>query len=133
MAVAMAVWSVGLHFSAAHNSFRALEKTTCSAAFLKASSGFAATKPFCILNRKRFSSSGTTIIPRAAPVTDVEDGNQGETDTIPTPVVIIDQDSDPDATVVEITFGDRLGALLDTANVFLDSSGKHNKFSITKA
>ncbi|TKY64634.1 ACT domain-containing protein ACR11 [Spatholobus suberectus] len=146
MAVAMAVWSVGLHFSAAHNSFRALEKTTCSAAFLKASSGFPATKPFCILNRKRFSSSGTTIIPRAAPVTDVEDGNQGETDTIPTPVVIIDQDSDPDATVVEITFGDRLGALLDTmnalknlglnvvkANVFLDSSGKHNKFSITKA
>ncbi|KAL2578370.1 hypothetical protein AAZV13_15G002900 [Glycine max] len=75
-----------------------------------------------------------------------KDGNQGEADTIPTPVVIIDQDSDPDATVVEITFGDRLGALLDTmnalknlglnvvkANVFLDSSGKHNKFSITKA
>jgi len=43
-----------------------------------------------------------------------QDGNQGETDTIPTPIVIIDQDSDPDATVVEITFGDRLGALLDT-------------------
>lgn len=33
---------------------------------------------------------------------------------VPTPKVIIDQDSDPDATVVEITFGDRLGALLDT-------------------
>jgi len=106
-----------------------------------------------------------------------QDGSQGEADTIPTPIVIIDQDSDPDATVVEITFGDRLGALLDTviefthvhslsmyfhfwmmklsisyvlrilqmnalknlglnvvkANVFLDSSGKHNKFSITKA
>ncbi|MCH80372.1 uridylyltransferase-related family protein, partial [Trifolium medium] len=77
-------------------------------------------------------------------------GNQGETDTVPTLVVIIDQDSDPNATVVEITFGDRLGALLDTrricgtsalkslglnvvkANVFLDSSGKNNKFSITK-
>ncbi|KAL0801713.1 hypothetical protein Bca101_056889 [Brassica carinata] len=65
---------------------------------------------------------------------------------VPTPVVIIDQDSDPDATVVEVTFGDRLGALLDTmnalknlglnvvkANVYLDSSGKHNKFAITKA
>nr|XP_027186282.1 ACT domain-containing protein ACR11-like [Cicer arietinum] len=92
-------------------------------------------------------SSGITIIPRAATtVSNVEDGNQGETDTIPTPIVIIDQDSDPDATVVEITFGDRLGALLDTmnalknlglnvvkANVYLDSSGKHNKFSITKA
>ncbi|KAH9716018.1 ACT domain-containing protein ACR11 [Citrus sinensis] len=70
----------------------------------------------------------------------------GDTDTIPTPKVIIDLDSDPDATIVEITFGDRLGALLDTmnalknlglnvvkANVFLDSSGKHNKFAITKA
>ncbi|CAN1298444.1 ACT domain-containing protein ACR11 [Linum perenne] len=72
-------------------------------------------------------------------------GSNG-TDTVPTPKVIIDQDSDPDATVVEITFGDRLGALLDTmnalknlglnvvkANVFLDASGKHNTFSITKA
>ncbi|GAU12039.1 hypothetical protein TSUD_00030 [Trifolium subterraneum] len=57
----------------------------------------------------------TTIVPRAAaPVTDVQSGNQGETDTVPTPVVIIDQDTDPNATVVEITFGDRLGALLDT-------------------
>lgn len=82
-------------------------------------------------------------IPRASSATTIEDG---ETDVIPTPKVIIDQDSDPDATVVEITFGDRLGALLDTmraltnlglnvvkANVFLDSSGKHNKFAITKA
>lgn len=37
-----------------------------------------------------------------------------DTDAIPTPKVIIDQDSDPNATIVEITFGDRLGALLDT-------------------
>lgn len=43
-----------------------------------------------------------------------QDGSNGDTDTIPTPIVIIDQDSDQDATVVEITFGDRLGALLDT-------------------
>ncbi|GFP90031.1 act domain-containing protein acr11 [Phtheirospermum japonicum] len=68
-----------------------------------------------------------------------------ETDAIPIPKVIIDQDSDPNATIVEITFGDRLGALLDTMNalknlglnvikaqVYLDSSGKHNKFAITK-
>ncbi|KAI8021163.1 ACT domain-containing protein ACR11, partial [Camellia lanceoleosa] len=61
------------------------------------------------------------------------DGSYQETDTIPTPKVIIDQDTDPDATVVEITFGDRLGALLDTANVYLDSSVKHTKFAITKA
>lgn len=37
-----------------------------------------------------------------------------ETDEVPVPKVIIDQDSDLDATVVEVTFGDRLGALLDT-------------------
>ncbi|KAK7294026.1 hypothetical protein RJT34_16909 [Clitoria ternatea] len=146
MAVAMAAWSLALHFTAADNTFRALEKTICTAPLLKTSSGFSVTKPFSIFNTKRLSSSGSTIIPRAAPVTHVEGGNQGDTDTIPTPVVIIDQDSDPNATVVEITFGDRLGALLDTmsalknlglnvvkANVFLDSSGKHNKFSITKA
>lgn len=41
-------------------------------------------------------------------------GNSQDTDVIPTPSVIIDQDSDQDATIVEITFGDRLGALLDT-------------------
>lgn len=104
---------------------------------------------------------------------DKQEGSPQETSAIPTPKVIIDLDSDPDATVVEVTFGDRLGALLDTvkihslmirvlsaiaasagldlpnvfqmnalknlglnvvkANVCLDSSGKHNKFAITKA
>ncbi|KAK7389480.1 hypothetical protein VNO78_24568 [Psophocarpus tetragonolobus] len=145
MAVAMSLWTAGLHLGggAALCSFRAFDNSFCSAPFFNSSS---VSNPFCILNTTRLSYSGTTIIPRAAPVTDVEDGNQGETDTIPIPIVIIDQDSDPEATVVEITFGDRLGALLDTmnalknlglnvvkANVFLDSSGKHNKFSITKA
>ncbi|MED6216091.1 hypothetical protein PIB30_004577 [Stylosanthes scabra] len=128
MAMAMAAWSLGPQFSAfdSTNSFRPLERTICIAPPLMPSSGFVATtttKPSCIIHRRRLSSSGTTIIPRAAPVTDLEDGNQGVTDTVPTPIVIIDQDSDPDSTVVEITFGDRLGALLDT----------HNKFSITKA
>ncbi|CAN8304967.1 unnamed protein product [Cochlearia groenlandica] len=84
---------------------------------------------------------------RASNATALEqDGIASDSDKVPTPVVIIDQDSDPDATVVEVTFGDRLGALLDTmnalknlglnvvkANVYLDSSGKHNKFAITKA
>ncbi|KAK9097383.1 hypothetical protein Sjap_022880 [Stephania japonica] len=94
----------------------------------------------------RLTTSVADNIPRASSATSVEDGSPSDTDTVPTPVVIIDQDSDPDATVVEITFGDRLGALLDTmnalknlglnvvkANVFLDASGKHNKFAITKA
>ncbi|KAK6915154.1 hypothetical protein RJ641_020271 [Dillenia turbinata] len=95
---------------------------------------------------RRISSSLITIIPQATSATAVEDGSYNDTDAIPTPKVIIDQDSDPNATVVEITFGDRLGALIDTmnalknlglnvvkANVYLDSSGKHNKFAITKA
>lgn len=43
-----------------------------------------------------------------------QDRSAADSDKVPTPVVIIDQDSDPDATVVEVTFGDRLGALLDT-------------------
>ncbi|GMI82404.1 ACT domain repeats 11 [Hibiscus trionum] len=94
----------------------------------------------------RLLSPTTGNNPRVAPSATAI-GNDGSLlDTVPTPKVIIDQDSDPDATVVEITFGDRLGALLDTmnalkslglnvtkANVYLDSSGKHNKFSITKA
>nr|GMD11886.1 ACT domain-containing protein DS12, chloroplastic-like [Ipomoea batatas] len=66
----------------------------------------------CILpNRLGFNAS--TIVPKASSAT-VEDKRVSETAEIPTPKVILDLDSDPDATVVEVTFGDRLGALLDT-------------------
>ncbi|CAI0411896.1 unnamed protein product [Linum tenue] len=94
---------------------------------------------FCLFGSHGFANTLDTSMME-------QDGSFNGTDTVPTPKVIIDQDSDPDATVVEITFGDRLGALLDTmsalknlglnvvkANVFLDASGKHNKFAITKA
>ncbi|KAK1289178.1 hypothetical protein QJS10_CPB18g00183 [Acorus calamus] len=96
-----------------------------------------------VTSSRRLLSSAALDVPKAASAAAVEDG---ETDTVPIPKVVIDQDSDADATIVEITFGDRLGALLDTMNalknlglnvvkakVFLDSSGKHNKFAITKA
>ncbi|CAL9152509.1 unnamed protein product [Musa hybrid cultivar] len=99
-----------------------------------------------IPSKIRYHSDAAITAPRAASPKTVEDGNSNETDTVPTPKVIVDQDSDPDATIVEITFGDRLGSLLDTmkslknlglnvvkANVYLDSSGKHNKFAITRA
>ncbi|KAG9160027.1 hypothetical protein Leryth_005759 [Lithospermum erythrorhizon] len=46
---------------------------------------------------------------------------------VPTPTVIIDQDADPDATVVEITFGDRLGnhdGLLAKAKFHVNYKGK---------
>ncbi|XP_072963340.1 ACT domain-containing protein DS12, chloroplastic-like [Typha angustifolia] len=95
--------------------------------------------------KTRLSTFLALNVPKATSPTAVEDGSSSYTDTVPTPKVIIDQDSDPDATIVEITFGDRLGTLLDTmnslknlglnvvkANVYLDSSGKHNKFAITK-
>jgi len=35
-------------------------------------------------------------------------------DNVPIPVVLIDQDSDFEATIVQLSFGDRLGALIDT-------------------
>lgn len=101
---------------------------------------------FCNFSKKRFPSSEAGFVLLASPSAAVEPGESSrETDEVPIPKVIIDQDSDPNATLVEITFGDRLGALIDTmnalknlglnvvkANVYLDSSGKHNKFAITK-
>ncbi|KAF3663704.1 ACT domain-containing protein DS12, chloroplastic [Capsicum annuum] len=97
------------------------------------------------ITSKRLALAGNGIIPKASAATAVEDGSSQET-AVPLPKVVIDLDSDPEATVVEVTFGDRLGALLDTmnalknlglnvvkANVCLDSSGKHNTFAITKA
>uniref|UniRef100_A0A8I6Z317 ACT domain-containing protein ACR n=1 Tax=Hordeum vulgare subsp. vulgare TaxID=112509 RepID=A0A8I6Z317_HORVV len=93
----------------------------------------------------RLLSPALRITSAASPAA-VENGSSSNTDTVPTPKVIIDQDSDPDATIVEVTLGDRLGDLLDTmsalrnlglnvvkASVCLDSSGKHNKFAITKS
>ncbi|KAJ0570350.1 putative ACT domain-containing protein ACR1-12 [Helianthus annuus] len=39
---------------------------------------------------------------------------------IPTPIVLIDQDTDPSATIVQLSFGDRLGALIDTMKALKD-------------
>ncbi|XP_031282717.1 ACT domain-containing protein ACR12-like [Pistacia vera] len=39
-----------------------------------------------------------------------------DADDVPMPIVLIDQDSDSDATIVQLSFGDRLGALIDTIN-----------------
>jgi UTP:GlnB (protein PII) uridylyltransferase len=43
-----------------------------------------------------------------------------QVDGEPKPIVLIDQDSNPHATTVEISFGDRLGALLDTIKAIKD-------------
>ncbi|XP_047939229.1 ACT domain-containing protein DS12, chloroplastic [Salvia hispanica] len=130
-----------------YGNLRAMEKLSNSRASpFFCSFGLDPLQLSCINPKKSLSSSMTTIIPKASPSTAVEGGSSQETDVVPTPIVIIDQDSDEDATIVEITFGDRLGALLDTVNaltslglnvvkadVYLDTSGKHNKFAITKA
>ncbi|KAF5446413.1 hypothetical protein F2P56_032043 [Juglans regia] len=144
MAMTVASLAVGTHLSDNNSIMKASESRGSMGTLIRSSFGFA-TKPFSILHKRQLSSVAT-ITPRASSATAVEDPSHSEADIIPTPVVIIDQDSDPSATIVEITFGDRLGALLDTinalknlglnvvkANVFLDSSGKHNKFAITKA
>ncbi|KMS95449.1 hypothetical protein BVRB_008140 [Beta vulgaris subsp. vulgaris] len=46
--------------------------------------------------------------------------SDGESDPIPVPVVLIDQDSDPVSTIVQLSFGDRLGALIDTMKALKD-------------
>lgn len=50
---------------------------------------------------------------------------------VPTPYINVDQHQSEDATIVEIKFGDRLGALLDTVRSECSPSvaqqGYHNK------
>ncbi|CAI8605174.1 unnamed protein product [Vicia faba] len=41
-------------------------------------------------------------------------------DSVPMPIVLIDQDSHSEATLVQLSFGDRLGALLDTMKALKD-------------
>ncbi|KAL9365734.1 hypothetical protein Peur_043607 [Populus x canadensis] len=43
-----------------------------------------------------------------------------DVDGVPIPVVLIDQDSDSESTIVQLSFGDRLGALIDTMNALKD-------------
>ncbi|XP_011620652.1 ACT domain-containing protein ACR12 [Amborella trichopoda] len=60
-------------------------------------------------------SSDSTTLPGSS-----SQGSDEGTDSVPTPIVLIDQDSDKDSTVVEISFGDRLGALVDTMKALTD-------------
>ncbi|EYU19807.1 hypothetical protein ABFS82_06G086000 [Erythranthe guttata] len=68
-----------------------------------------------------------------------------ENDDVPMPIVLIDQDSHPEATIVQVSFGDRLGALFDTmkslkdlgldvlkGTVTTDNSVTQTKFFITR-
>ncbi|XP_057541262.1 ACT domain-containing protein ACR12 [Amaranthus tricolor] len=77
----------------------------------------------------RFSFSRFSLISRKSNVlqaspdsTNAVDAlmSDSENDPIPMPVVLIDQDSDPVATIVQVSFGDRLGALIDTMKALKD-------------
>lgn len=46
--------------------------------------------------------------------------SEQDADYIPMPIVMIDQASDSDATIVQVSFGDRLGALIDTMKALKD-------------
>ncbi|OIW12966.1 hypothetical protein TanjilG_15415 [Lupinus angustifolius] len=72
--------------------------------------------------------------------------SSGNPDTVPMPMVLIDQDSNFEATIVQLSFGDRLGALIDTMNALKDlgldvlkgtvsteGSVKQTKFFITES
>ncbi|BBN15760.1 hypothetical protein MPTK1_7g00560 [Marchantia polymorpha subsp. ruderalis] len=80
-----------------------------------------------------------------ASVVQDESEKEKEAPAVPLPVVHIDQESQADSTVVEISFGDRLGALLDTikalknlglnvvrAKVSTEGDLAKNKFYITR-
>jgi UTP:GlnB (protein PII) uridylyltransferase len=71
--------------------------------------------------------------------------SEQDADYVPMPIVLIDQDSDSEATIVQLSFGDRLGALLDTIKALKDlgldvskgtvateGSVKQTKFFITR-
>ncbi|CAH8379829.1 unnamed protein product [Eruca vesicaria subsp. sativa] len=92
--------------------------------------------------RKRVYASinSTNVTPPSSQKSEDDDD-----DFVPMPMVLIDQDADPEATIVQLSFGDRLGALIDTMRALKDlgldvikgtvsteGSVKQTKFSITK-
>lgn len=50
---------------------------------------------------------------------DYDPWQMSDQESVPMPIVLIDQDSDSDATIVQLSFGDRLGALVDTVKSFI--------------
>ncbi|PKA65754.1 hypothetical protein AXF42_Ash013169 [Apostasia shenzhenica] len=81
--------------------------------------GFAASRCGRFAEKLQRSSSHHSInsadILGSSSVTSDKDAN-----AVPMPIVMIDQDSDPNATIVQLSFGDRLGALIDTMRALKD-------------
>ncbi|PON84149.1 ACT domain containing protein [Trema orientale] len=57
--------------------------------------------------------------------------SEQDADYVPMPIVMIDQDSDSDATIVQLSFGDRLGALIDTMRALKDLGLDVSKGTVT--
>ncbi|KAF2572459.1 hypothetical protein F2Q70_00006680 [Brassica cretica] len=96
---------------------------------------------FCIRNRVCASINNIDV----ATPSHQKSQDDDDDDFVPMPMVLIDQDADPEATIVQLSFGDRLGALIDTMRALKDfglgvtkgtvsteGSVKQTKFSITK-
>ncbi|XP_010244725.1 PREDICTED: ACT domain-containing protein ACR12-like [Nelumbo nucifera] len=60
------------------------------------------------------AANSTSTLGSSSPISDQD------ADNVPMPIVLIDQDSDSDATIVQLSFGDRLGALIDTMKALKD-------------
>ena len=56
--------------------------------------------------------------------------SEQDADYVPMPIVMIDQDSDSDATIVQLSFGDRLGALIDTVKWAMRNLSVYLYFSL---
>uniref|UniRef100_A0A7C8YIE9 ACT domain-containing protein ACR n=1 Tax=Opuntia streptacantha TaxID=393608 RepID=A0A7C8YIE9_OPUST len=57
--------------------------------------------------------------------------SDADSDSVPMPIVLIDQDSDPVASIVQLSFGDRLGALIDTMKALRDLGLDVSKGTVT--
>ncbi|GFP97275.1 act domain-containing protein acr12 [Phtheirospermum japonicum] len=85
----------------------------------------------------RFYSSHKKNLPMCASVDGVDSvgsmslKSEQENEYVPMPIVLIDQDTDPDATIVQVSFGDRLGALIDTMKALRDLGLDVSKGTVT--
>lgn len=59
---------------------------------------------------------GSNLLRNLRNKNDLQQSEEDDDYYVPMPMVLIDQDSDSDATIVQVSFGDRLGALIDTVN-----------------
>jgi len=86
--------------------------------YLKYDSRFSVTPRFYSTLKKNFVTSAS--VDGVDSIGSVSLKPESETDSVPMPIVLIDQDSEPGATIVQLSFGDRLGALLDTMKALKD-------------